>query len=138
MIHGRRTTEATIRGALPPARGWKGIMECTELSGFHGAAHQNHGNTSALWAPVHSALLTPLSHKGTAVIYISGVTGGSQELTVLEAKISLTGRDWQKHSIETGAGALWILGIDFLRRVCFMEPNGYWWAFGTAAVDRRC
>jgi len=39
--------------------------------------------------------LMPLSHKGTESIYISGVTRGSQELSVLEAEISLTGKDWQ-------------------------------------------
>ena len=48
--------------------------------------------------------LMPSSHQGTESIYIHGVTGGSQELTMLEAEISLTGEDWQKHPIVTGPG----------------------------------
>ena len=79
--------------------------------------------------------LMPLNHEGTESVHISGVTGGSQELTVLEAKISLTGKDWQKHLILTGPGAPCILGIDYLRRGYFKDPKGYRWAFGIAAVD---
>ncbi|RMC18946.1 hypothetical protein DUI87_03544 [Hirundo rustica rustica] len=47
------------------------------------------------------------------------VTGGSQELTLLEAKVSLTGKEWQKHPIVTSPGVLHILGVEFLR-------NGYY------------
>ena len=54
---------------------------------------------------------------------------------MLEAKISLTGKDWQKHPIVTGPGAPCILGIDYLRRGHFKDPKGYRWAFGIAAVD---
>ena len=53
----------------------------------------------------------PSRHEGTKYIYISGVTGGSQEFTVLETEISLTSKDWQKHPIVTGLGAPCILGI---------------------------
>ena len=77
----------------------------------------------------------PSSHQGTKSIYIHGVTGGSQELTVLEAEISLTGKDCQKHPIVTGPGAPFILGIDYLRRGYFKDPKGHRWAFGIAAVD---
>ena len=63
------------------------------------------------------------------------MTGGSQELTVLEAEISLTGKGWQKHPIVTGPGDPCILGIDYLRRGYFKDPKGYQWAFGIAAVD---
>lgn len=35
-------------------------------------------------------------------ICISGVPRGSQQLTVLEVKVSLTRNEWQKHSIVTG------------------------------------
>ena len=79
--------------------------------------------------------LMPSNHEGTESVHISGVTGGSQELTVLEAKISLTGKDWQKHPIVTGPGAPCILGIDYLRRGHFKDPKGYRWAFGIAAGD---
>lgn len=42
--------------------------------------------------------LMPSSYKGVEPICISGVTG-SQVLTALEAEISLTGNEWQKHPI---------------------------------------
>lgn len=53
--------------------------------------------------------LTSMSHKGTEVVYISAVTGGAQEFTVLETKISLTGKrlakafywDWCRGSMDT-------------------------------------
>jgi len=79
--------------------------------------------------------LMPSSHEGTESIHICGVSGGSQELTALEAKIRLTGTDWQKHPIVTGPGAPCMLDIDCLRRGHFKDPKGYRWAFGIAAVD---
>ena len=79
--------------------------------------------------------LMPSSHQGTKSIYIHGVTGGSQELTMLEAEISLTGKDCQKHPIVTGPGAPFILGIDYLRRGHFKDPKKNQWAFGIAAID---
>ncbi|RMC16735.1 hypothetical protein DUI87_06328 [Hirundo rustica rustica] len=72
---------------------------------------------------------------GTESISISGVTGGSQQLTVLEAEVSLTGNGWQKHPIVTGPEAPCILGIDYLRNGYFKDPKGYRWAFGIAAVE---
>ena len=77
----------------------------------------------------------PSSHEGTESIRISGVTGGSQELTVLEAEISITAKDQQKYPIVTGPGAPCTLGINSLRRGHFKDPKGYRWAFGIAAVD---
>jgi len=47
--------------------------------------------------------------KGSESICILGVTGGSQELSVLEAEVSLTGQDWQKHLIVTGPEAPCVL-----------------------------
>ncbi|KAK4823432.1 hypothetical protein QYF61_002118 [Mycteria americana] len=79
--------------------------------------------------------LKPSSYKGAEPICISGVTGGSQQLTVLEAEVSLTGNEWQKHPIVTGPEAPCILGIDYLRRGYFKNPKGYWWTFGTAALE---
>ncbi|KAK4826486.1 hypothetical protein QYF61_009559 [Mycteria americana] len=66
---------------------------------------------------------------------ISGVAGGSQQLTVLEAEVNLTGNEWQKHPTGTGSEAPSILGIDYCRRGYFKDPKGYWWAFGTAALE---
>ncbi|GAB0207918.1 hypothetical protein GRJ2_003257500 [Grus japonensis] len=77
----------------------------------------------------------PSSYEGVGAISISGVTGGSQQLTLLEAEVSLTGNDWEKHPIVTGPEALCILGIDYLRRGYFKDPKGYRWAFGRAALE---
>ncbi|KAK4825629.1 hypothetical protein QYF61_001414 [Mycteria americana] len=77
----------------------------------------------------------PSSYPGAEPICISGVTGGSQQLTVLEAQVSLTGNEWQKHPIVTGPEAPCILGIDCFRRGYFKDPEGYWWAFGIGALE---
>ncbi|GAB0209807.1 hypothetical protein GRJ2_003446400 [Grus japonensis] len=77
----------------------------------------------------------PSSYEGAEPISISGVTGGSQQLTLLEAEVSLTGNEWQKHPIVTGPEAPCILGIDYLRRGYFKDPKGYRWAFGIAALE---
>jgi len=60
--------------------------------------------------------LMPSEFKGSESICISGLTGVSQELSVLEAEVSLTGQEWQKHPIVTGPEAPCILGIDYLRK----------------------
>ncbi|KAK4831282.1 hypothetical protein QYF61_016752 [Mycteria americana] len=49
--------------------------------------------------------LIPPDYKGAESIHISGVMGGSQELSVLEAEVSLTGNEWQKHPIVTSLEA---------------------------------
>ncbi|GAB0178333.1 hypothetical protein GRJ2_000298600 [Grus japonensis] len=56
-------------------------------------------------------------------------------LTLLEAEVSLTGNEWQKHPIVTGPEAPCILGIDYLRKGYFKDPKGYRWAFGIAALE---
>ncbi|GAB0209780.1 hypothetical protein GRJ2_003443700 [Grus japonensis] len=77
----------------------------------------------------------PSSYEGVEPISISGVTGGSQQLTLLEAEVSLTGNECEKHPIVTGPEALCILGIDYLRKGYFKDPKGYRWAFGIAALE---
>ncbi|GAB0197946.1 hypothetical protein GRJ2_002260000 [Grus japonensis] len=79
--------------------------------------------------------LMPSSHEGAEPISISGVTGGSQQLTLLEAEVSLTGNEWEKPPIVTGPEALCILGIDCLQKGYFKDPKGYQWAFGIAALE---
>ncbi|GAB0209617.1 hypothetical protein GRJ2_003427400 [Grus japonensis] len=79
--------------------------------------------------------LMPSSYEGVEPICISGVTGGSQQLTLLEAEVSLTGNEWQKHPIVTGPEAPCILGIDYLWRGYFKDPKVYRWAFGIAALE---
>ncbi|RMB89430.1 hypothetical protein DUI87_34190 [Hirundo rustica rustica] len=63
------------------------------------------------------------------------VTGGSQELTLLEAEVSLTRKEWQKHPIVTGSRAPCILGIDFLQNGYYKDSKGFRWAFRIAAVE---
>lgn len=58
-------------------------------------------------------------------LHFCGDRGDSQELTVLEAEVSLSGKDWQKHPIVTGPDALCILGIDYLRYRYFKDPKGH-------------
>ncbi|GAB0185014.1 hypothetical protein GRJ2_000966700 [Grus japonensis] len=77
----------------------------------------------------------PSNYEGVELISISGVTGGFQQLTLLEAEVSLTGNEWQKHPIVTGPEAPCILGIDYLRKGYFKDPKGYWWAFGIVALE---
>ncbi|KAK4819771.1 hypothetical protein QYF61_011371 [Mycteria americana] len=79
--------------------------------------------------------LMPSSYIEAEPTCISGVTGRSQQLTVLEAEVSLTGNEWQKHPIVTGPEAPCILGIDYLRRGYFKDQKGYWWAFDIAALE---
>ncbi|GAB0204035.1 hypothetical protein GRJ2_002869100 [Grus japonensis] len=58
------------------------------------------------------------------------------QLTLLEAEVSLTGNEWQKHPIVTGPEALCILGIErVFQRGYFKDPKGYQWAFGIAALE---
>ncbi|RMC20758.1 hypothetical protein DUI87_01610 [Hirundo rustica rustica] len=76
----------------------------------------------------------PSRHVGAESVSIAGVTGGSQDFTLVEADVSLTGKEWQKHSIVTGPEAPCILGIDYLRSGYFKDPKGLRWAFGIAAV----
>lgn len=52
---------------------------------------------------------------------------------MLEAEISLTCKDWQKHLIVTGLRAPCILGVNCLRRRNFKDPKGNRWVFGIAA-----
>ncbi|RMC07727.1 hypothetical protein DUI87_17206 [Hirundo rustica rustica] len=63
------------------------------------------------------------------------VTGGSQDFTLVEADVSLTGNEWKRHPIVTGPEAPCILGIDFLRNGYFKDPKGFRWAFGIAALE---
>ncbi|RMC20554.1 hypothetical protein DUI87_01405 [Hirundo rustica rustica] len=79
--------------------------------------------------------LIPSEYVGTEPISIPEVMGGSQELTLLEAEVSLTGKEWQKHPIVTGSRAPCILGIDFLRNSYYKDTKGLRWAFRITAVE---
>ena len=79
--------------------------------------------------------LMPSDFKGSESICILGVTGVSQELSVLQGEVSLTGKEWQEHPIVTGPEAPCILGIDYLRRRYFKNPKGYRWDFGIVPLE---
>ncbi|TRZ14709.1 hypothetical protein HGM15179_012396 [Zosterops borbonicus] len=63
------------------------------------------------------------------------MTGGSQQLTLLEPEVSLTGKEWQKHLIMTGPEAPCILDIGFLRNGYCKDHKGLRGAYGMAAVE---
>ena len=94
-------------GALPSDREegirtyWTAWFQCPGTS--------DPQNTSAQFT------LMPTSHQGTESICISGVTGGSQELTVLETEIHLTGKDEQNCPIVCGAPRPVTLSVNYLR-----------------------
>jgi len=46
--------------------------------------------------------VVPSGQEEAGPIWICGVTGGCQQLSVLEAEMSLTGDKWQKHSVVVG------------------------------------
>ncbi|KAF4797638.1 hypothetical protein TURU_071804 [Turdus rufiventris] len=87
--------------------------------------------TSVLAAQVHQ-LREGITNQGSST-KVKG-DGGSQELTLLEAEVSLTGKECQKYPIVTGPEAPCILGIDFLWNSYYKDPKGLRWAFGIAAV----
>ncbi|KAF4796452.1 hypothetical protein TURU_083926 [Turdus rufiventris] len=61
--------------------------------------------------------------------------GGSQQWTLLEAEVSWSGKERQKHPVVTIPVTLCILGIDFLRNSYYKDPKGLRWAFGISAVE---
>ncbi|KAJ7408829.1 hypothetical protein BTVI_58401 [Pitangus sulphuratus] len=79
--------------------------------------------------------LMPSRYIGAQSISLSGVTGGSQQLTILEAEVSLAGKEWHRHPIVTGPEVSCILGVDYLRSGYFKNPKGLCWAFGIATVE---
>lgn len=76
------------------------------------------------------ATLIPSDYKGEESICISGVMGGSHEVSVLEPEVSLPGK-----GIVTGPEAPCILGRDYLRGGYFKGLKGYWWSLGIAALS---
>ncbi|RMC03351.1 hypothetical protein DUI87_20547 [Hirundo rustica rustica] len=154
-----RVTGPRVRAQCPPARKtgytpradlWFFLRDHGEDMGSQGEARDNRvywmvwirwpGTSEpqkyeALVDTGWQCTLMPSEHVGTEPISIAGVTGGSQELTLLEAKVSLTRKEWQKHLIVTGPGDTYILGIDFLQNAYYKDSKGLRWAFGIAAVE---
>ncbi|TRZ08527.1 hypothetical protein HGM15179_018584 [Zosterops borbonicus] len=55
---------------------------------------------------------------------ICPVDDDGEHLTLLEAEVSLTRKEWYKHPIVTGPDAPCIFGIDYLRSGYFNDPKG--------------
>ncbi|RMC18434.1 hypothetical protein DUI87_04321 [Hirundo rustica rustica] len=109
---------------IPRAKLWVLLRECGEnMKRWDGES------TDAMTQRLHEL------HVGEESVSIAGVTGGSQDFTLVEADVSLTGNEWKRHPIVTGPEAPCILGIDFLRNGYFKDPKGFKWAFGIAAVE---
>ncbi|TRZ06671.1 hypothetical protein HGM15179_020437 [Zosterops borbonicus] len=68
--------------------------------------------------------LSPRSSGGAEPVSITEVTGGSQQLTLLEAEVSLAGKECKKHPIVTCPEASCIPGIDYFRSGYFKGPKG--------------
>lgn len=68
--------------------------------------------------------LFPSKLVGAKSVSIAGVTGESQNLTLMEVHVNLTGNEWKKHSIVTGPEAPCVLHIDFLLSEYFKDPKG--------------
>lgn len=72
---------------------------------------------------------------GAGTICVSRVTGQSQQLTLLETKVSLTGSKRQKHSIVTGPETP-VHPLPRLSQEGVLQgPKRYCWAFGIAVLE---
>lgn len=87
------------------------------------ACTQNPQEYKALVDTDAQCMLMPPGCVGSETVSISDVTGGSQELRLLEAEVSLTGKDWQKHPIVTDSNTPCILGIDYIKNRYFKDPR---------------
>lgn len=78
------------------------LLDYVDLMALHIRTTEIRGSSG------HAAQCTPMlsSYKGEKNICISAVPGGSQELTVLEAKGSVTVSEWQMYPILTGPETL--------------------------------
>ncbi|KAK4830950.1 hypothetical protein QYF61_014409 [Mycteria americana] len=150
-----RTSISAIRSQRPSAqeRGCSGYTPRATLWFYlrdHGEDMRKWDGkpTSALEARVRELQGKPVTQAGSSRKIAAPVSSGqgrthlyfwsdreTQQLTVLEAEVSLTGNEWQKHPIVAGPEAPCILGIDSLRRGYFKGPKGYRWAFGIAALE---
>ncbi|RMC20460.1 hypothetical protein DUI87_01310 [Hirundo rustica rustica] len=149
-----RVTGPRVRAQQPPARE-RGYTPRADLWHFLRDHGEDMGRwdgkpTSALAARVRELKERNTNRGGSTKMKVASTShdqaartyyhcwvgaGGSQELTLLEAEVSLTGKEWQKHPIVTGSGAPCILGIDFLRNGYYKDSKGFRWAFGIAAVE---
>lgn len=66
----------------------------------------------------------PSGYVGAESISVAGVKGGRHQLNLLEGRVSMTGKEWQKHPVVTGPEAPCILGIDFLLNGYYKNPKG--------------
>ncbi|KAK4830576.1 hypothetical protein QYF61_011754 [Mycteria americana] len=78
----------------------------------------------------------PSSYKGAEPTCISGVTGASQQFYILEAEVSLTRNEWQKHPIVTGPEALLppqqdpsVVGLLRVKEQQIAMTTVHWWQY---------
>jgi len=123
-------TLTKIREALHPARWkkWDNRVYWTVWIQWPGMSDPQE--YKALVDTGVQGALMPSSYNGAEPIWISGVTGGSQELTVWETKVSLTGNEWQKHHIVTSPEAPVHLWHRLPQQRVFQGPKsvpvGFW------------
>ncbi|RMC19569.1 hypothetical protein DUI87_03127 [Hirundo rustica rustica] len=129
-----RCSPGRERGYTPRAELWFFLQDCGEnMNRWDGKS------TADLAQRVHE-LKEVKTQRGSstkreaAPVAHSQTARGSQDFTLVEADVSLTGKEWKKHPIVTGPEAPCILGIDYLRSGYFKDPKGLRWAFGIAAV----
>lgn len=60
-----------------------------------------------------------------------------QSLSILEAKVNVTGKKYQKYPIGAALQAVWISGIGHLMGGYFMGPRRYQWVFDVATYGHR-
>ncbi|RMC03701.1 hypothetical protein DUI87_19693 [Hirundo rustica rustica] len=131
----RRRSPARERGYTPRAELWFFLRDCGENM------NRWDGKSTAALAQRVRELKEVKTQRGSstkreaAPVARSRTARGSQEFTLVEADVSLTGNEWKRHPIVTGPEAPCILGIDFLRNGYFKDPKGFRWAFGIAAVE---
>lgn len=118
-IHKKWVTNMMIRTrrALPPVRWKKGTTGFTGLCDFNG-----QWEYKALVDSGAQGILIPPSYREAEPISISWMTRVSQHLIVLEAKVTLSGNEWQKPLIVTGLETPCILGRD--SEEVFQGPKG--------------
>ncbi|RMC09827.1 hypothetical protein DUI87_13614 [Hirundo rustica rustica] len=131
----RRRSPARERGYTPRAELWFFLRDCGENM------NRWDGKSTAALAQRVRELKEVKTQRGSSTkrerlqLPVAELPGGSQDFTLVEAVVSLTGNEWKRHPTVTGPEAPCILGIDFLRNGYFKDPKGFRWAFGIAAVE---
>lgn len=124
-----------IREAWPPARWRRGTTRFAGMCGIDGLTRQTHRDKGSSKILVHSVPLCLEAMQEQAPICISRVTGGSQQLNMLESEMSRTRNEWQKHPIVMAERFLASLAeTNYLSKV-FQRPKINHWVFSIVALE---